>query len=76
MRAASSGLDANAELDFKRQRFTMLAYAPHRQEPVILITKRPVDLIIIIVILMMMISICLWHVTTKTTRSHITVARV
>ena len=33
----------------------MLAYAPHRQEPVILITERPVDLIISIVILMMMI---------------------
>ena len=54
----------------------MLAYAPHIQEPVIIITKRPVDLIMMIVILMMMISMCLWHVTTKTARSHITVARV
>ena len=27
---ASSGFDANAEIDFKRLRFTMLAYAPHR----------------------------------------------
>ena len=73
---ACSGLDANAELDFKRLRFTMLAYAPHRQEPVILVTERPVDLIMLIVILMMMMIICLWHVTSKTTRSHVTLARV
>ena len=54
----------------------MLAYAPHRQAPVILVTERPVDLIMIIVILMMMMIICLWHVTSKTTRSHVPLARV
>ena len=54
----------------------MLAYAPHRQEPVILVTERPVDLIMIIVIRMMMTILCVWHVISKTTRSHVTLARL
>ena len=54
----------------------MLAYAPHKQEPVILVTERPVDSIITIVIRMMMMIICVWHATSKTTRSHVTLARV
>ena len=39
-------------------------------------TERPMELIMMIVILMMMMIICLWHVTSKTTRPHVSLARV